>query len=172
MTKKLFSVLLAAALSLVLALGFTGCAGGSDDMKSAKLQTEDFTYILKTAETEYTGADLNAKAPFNVTLSIEYTGSEESIDLWCVDDLGVISMENGSGQPLTNSDSMYHRDTTKVTLTKGTPYTIQWTGAEEYKEYDGFPSGDYKVVAYINFSTDSAYDSIQENTLDVSLKIK
>ena len=40
------------------------------------------------------------------------------------------------------------------------------------KEYDGIPAGNYKVVAYINFSTDQNYESIQENTLDLTLTVK
>ena len=80
-------------------------------------------------------------------------------------------MEDENGQTLLDDD-FHTRATSRVTLQKGKPYVIEWTGAEEYKEYGGIPAGDYKVVAYINFATDANYESIQENTLDIDFTVK
>ena len=80
-------------------------------------------------------------------------------------------MEDENGQALL-SDEFHSRATSRVTLKKGEPYVIRWNGADEYKEYGGIPAGDYKVVAYINFSTDQNYESIRENTLDLTIQVK
>lgn len=168
MTKKLSALIIAVCL---LCLSLAGCSGTSGDLTEASLQTEDFTYTLSATQLEYNKEDLNADAPFDVTLQIEYTGDQDTVQLWCVEDLGTITMENSNGKPLLQNEFL-SRDTTRVTLEKGTPYTITWNGAEEYKEYNGIPEGNYKVVAYLNFSTDQEYDGIQENTLDLDIKVK
>lgn len=163
--------LLALFLMLTMAFGITACSAGSSEMNTVTMETDEFQYTLQSTATEVNGKDLDPNHPFSVTLSIEYQGDQDTIDLWCVDDLGTITMENGSGQPLL-AEEYHSRDTSRVTIEKGKPYEITWTGAEEYKEYDGIPVGQYKVVAYINFATDSNYDSIQENTLDLSINVK
>ncbi len=159
-------------LTLVIFTGLaSACAGGSDDLNTTTLSEDDFRYTLQTESSEYESEDLSEDAPFYVTLTIEYTGDQESIDVWCVDDLGSISMEDEHGKALLSNEFL-SRATDRVTLTKGEPYVIEWTGADEYREYGGIPAGNYKVVAYINFSTDSSYESIRENTLNISLNIK
>ena len=171
MKKQLFAALLSACVLFCTLL--CACAGGADSKNTATLTGEsgEFRYTLQSAETEYEASSLREDAPFDVTLTIEYTGDQDKIDLWCVDDLGSISMENKDGQALL-SDEFHSRDTTRITLKKGTPYEIRWTGADEYREYGGIPAGDYTIVAYLNFSTDATYDSIQENTLDLSITVK
>ncbi len=170
MNRKLLSILLALILVFSAVIG-AACATEETEMNTVSVSGEDFEYTLQTKALEFDAARLSPDAPFDVTLSIEYTGDQESVDLWCVDDLGTISMEDENGKALL-SDEFHSRATSRVTLKKGEPYIIRWTGAEEYKEYDGIPAGDYKVVAYINFSTDQNYESIQENTLDLSLQVK
>lgn len=165
------TTLLALLLMLTMALIATACSGGNSEMNTVTMEADDFKYTLQSTETEVSAKDLDPSKPFSVTLSIEYLGDQDSIDLWCVEDLGTITMENGSGQAML-ADEYRSRDTSRVTLEKGKPYEITWTGAEEYKEYDGIPAGQYKVVAYLNFATDQNYDSIQENTLDLSINVK
>lgn len=159
---------------LVLAMVFSAAAcstTSSSEQNAVSAEGDEFRYTLETGALTYEADDLEPGEPFDVTLSIEYIGDQESIDVWCTDDLGTISMEDENGQTLLDDD-LHTRATSRVTLKKGTPYTIQWTGADEYKEYGGIPAGEYSVVAYINFSTDAAYESIQENTLDLDLIVK
>ena len=167
--KRLFPALLALLLFSVL---LTACSGGNE-LNTVTLTSEngEFVYTFQADETEFSATELSAAKPFHVTLSVEYVGDQDAIDLWCADDLGSISMENENGQTLLD-DEFHTRATSRVTLKKGEPYTIEWTGADEYKEYGGIPAGDYKVVAYINFSKDANYDDIQENTLDINFTVK
>lgn len=169
--RKLIPALL--SLLLLLTVLLAACAGDGNEMNTATLNSEDgaFVYTLKADETEFSADSLSERAPFHVTLSVEYVGDQDAIDVWCADDLGSISMENENGQTLLDDD-FHTRATSRVTLKKGEPYTIEWTGADEYKEYGGIPAGDYKVVAYVNFATDANYDAIQENTLDLDFLIK
>ena len=169
MIRKLFLPILAALL--VFSLLFLACSGGSADSNTASLSAEDFEYTLTADKSVYDADSLDPSAPFDVTLSVVYTGELDSIDLWCVEDLGTITIENEDGQSMLPEEYQTH-DTSRVTLKKGTPYEIRWNGAEEYKEYGGIPAGDYTIVAYLNFSTDATYESIQENTLDVSVQVK
>ncbi|MBQ8062427.1 MAG: hypothetical protein IJ230_00660 [Clostridia bacterium] len=166
-----WTALLSLLLMLSMALGVAACSTEDSELNTATIEADQFKYTLQSATTEVVAKDLDPDSPFRVTLSIEYLGDQDSIDLWCVGDLGTITMENGSGQAMLQ-DEHFSRDTSRVTIEKGKPYEITWTGAQEYKEYDGIPTGQYKVVAYLNFSTDSNYDSIQENTLDLSLNVK
>ena len=170
MNKRIFSVLLALALAVVAVIA-AACAGEDSEMNTVTAAADDFQYTLQTKGLEYSASSLSPDAPFDVTLSIEYTGDQESIDVWCVDDLGSISMEDENGHALL-ADEFHSRATSRVTLKRNEPYVIHWTGADEYKEYGGIPAGDYKVVAYLNFSTDQNYDSIQENTLSLNLQVK
>lgn len=170
MKSKLLSILLALTLAVAAVIA-AACAGESSEMNTVTIEDEEFQYTLQAKALEAQSSALSPDAPFDVTLSIEYTGDQESIDLWCTDDLGSISMEDENGKPLL-SDEFHSRATSRVTLKKGEPYVIRWTGADEYKEYGGIPAGNYKVVAYINFSTDATYDSIKENTLDLTMQVK
>lgn len=170
MNKKILSLFMTITLAILAVLS-SGCSGGNDDFNATTLSDDDFQYTLQTKRSVYEAKKLSEAAPFDVTLTIEYVGDQESIDVWCVDDLGTISMENEHGKALLAND-FYTRATNRITLTKGKPYVIAWTGAEEFREYGGIPTGSYQVVAYINFSTDSSYESIRENTLNLSLNIK
>ena len=170
MNQKL-KTFLSVFLMLTLCLALTACAGDSSDLNTVTATDEDFRYTLQADTLEYKADALDPAKPFHVTLSIEYTGDQDTVDVWCVEDLGTISMEDGNGKALL-SEEYHSRDTSRVTLEKGTPYVIEWTGASEYKEYGGIPVGQYKVVAYLNFSTDATYDSIRENTLNLSLTVK
>lgn len=170
MKSKLLSILLALSLCIAAVVA-AACAGGSNEMNTVTVEDEDFQYTLQSSSLDVEAKSLSPDAPFDVTLSIEYTGDQDTVDLWCTDDLGSISMEDENGKPLL-SDEFHSRATSRVTLKKGEPYVIRWTGADEYKEYGGIPAGNYKVVAYINFSTDATYDSIRENTLDLTEKVK
>lgn len=169
MNSKLLSILLALSLAIA-AIVAAACAGDNPELNTVTVTDEDFQYTLQTNKLEVESKSLSPDAPFDVTLSIEYTGDQDAIDLWCTDDLGTISMEDENGKPLL-SDEFHSRATSRVTLKKGEPYVIRWTGADEYKEYGGIPAGSYKVVAYINFSTDATYDSIKENTLDLTMQV-
>jgi hypothetical protein len=169
--KKLLSIILALTLAFAAVIAAACARTEETEINTVTATAEDFEYTLQAKGFEFNGATLSPDAPFDVTLSIEYTGDQETIDLWCVDDLGSISMEDENGQAML-SDEFHSRATSRVTLKKGEPYVIRWTGADEYKEYDGIPAGNYKVVAYINFSTDQNYESIQENTLDLTLTVK
>ncbi|MBQ8083337.1 MAG: hypothetical protein IJ241_04070 [Clostridia bacterium] len=170
MNKKILSVLLALTLAVAAVIA-AACTTEESELNTVTAAADDFQYTLQTGKLEYDANALSPDKPFDVTLSIEYTGDQDTIDVWCVDDLGSISMEDENGQALL-SDEYHSRATSRVTLKKGEPYVIRWTGADEYKEYGGIPAGDYKVVAYLNFSTDQNYDSIQENTLDLSMTVK
>lgn len=170
MKSKLLSILLALSLCIAAVVA-AACAGDSNEMNTVTVEDEDFQYTLQSSSLDVEAKSLSPDAPFDVTLSIEYTGDQDTVDLWCTDDLGSISMEDENGKPLL-SDEFHSRATSRVTLKKGEPYVIRWTGADEYKEYGGIPAGNYKVVAYINFSTDATYDSIRENTLDLTVKVK
>ena len=147
------------------------CTTEETELNTVTVSDEDFEYTLQAGKLELNSSDLSPDAPFDVTLSVKYTGDQDSIDVWCVDDLGSIRMEDENGQALL-SDEFHSRATSRVTLKKGEPYVIRWNGADEYKEYGGIPAGDYKVVAYINFSTDQNYESIRENTLDLTIQVK
>lgn len=170
MKSKLLSILLALSLCIAAVVA-AACSENTTEMNTVTVEDEDFQYTLQSSSLDVEAESLSPDAPFDVTLSIEYTGDQDTVDLWCTDDLGTISMEDENGKPLL-SDEFHSRATSRVTLKKGEPYVIQWTGAEEYKEYDGIPAGNYKVVAYINFSTDATYDSIKENTLDLTVQVK
>lgn len=163
--------LLSLLLMLAMALGVAACATDESEMNTITVEQDQFRYTLQSSTTDVTASDLDPSEPFDVTLTIEYLGDQDAIDLWCVGDLATISMENNDGQAMLQ-DEYHSRDTSRVTIEKGKPYEIHWTGADEYKEYDGIPVGNYKVVAYLNFSTDSNYDSIQENTLDLNIDVK
>ena len=171
MNKKLLSIILALTLAFAAVIAAACAKTEETETNTVSATAEEFQYTLQAKGSEFNAADLSPDAPFDVTLSIEYTGDQENVDLWCVDDLGTISMEDENGKALL-SDEFHSRATSRVTLKKGEPYVIHWTGADEYKEYDGIPAGDYKVVAYLNFSTDQNYESIQEYTLDLSLTVK
>ena len=90
--KKRLSALLALLLLSVL-LG--ACSGGSE-LNTVTLTSEngEFIYTLQADETEFTADKLSPAEPFHVTLSVEYVGDQDAIDLWCADDLGSISMED------------------------------------------------------------------------------
>lgn len=170
MNKRILSILLALAMA-VIAVVAAACTTEETELNTVTVSDEDFEYTLQAGKLELNSSDLSPDAPFDVTLSVKYTGDQDSIDVWCVDDLGSISMEDENGQALL-SDEFHSRATSRVTLKKGEPYVIRWNGADEYREYGGIPAGDYKVVAYINFSTDQNYESIRENTLDLTIQVK
>ena len=170
MNKKNLSILLALAMA-VIAVVAAACTTEETELNTVTAAGDDFEYTLQAGKLEFNASELSPDSPFDVTLSIKYTGDQDSIDVWCVDDLGSISMEDENGQALL-ADEFHSRATSRVTLKRGEPYVIRWTGADEYKEYGGIPAGDYKVVAYLNFSTDQNYESIQENTLDLTMQVK
>lgn len=170
MNSKVLSILLALCLAIAAVVA-AACSDSTTELNTVTVTDEDFEYSLQSDKLDVEAKSLSPDAPFAVTLSIKYTGDQDTIDLWCTDDLGSISMEDENGKPLL-SDEFHSRATSRVTLKKGEPYVIKWTGADEYKEYGGIPAGNYKVVAYINFSTDATYDSIRENTLDLTVQVK
>ena len=114
MNRKLLSILLALILVFSAVIG-AACATEETEMNTVSVSGEDFEYTLQTKALEFDAARLSPDAPFDVTLSIEYTGDQESVDLWCVDDLGTISMEDENGKALL-SDEFHSRATSRVTL--------------------------------------------------------
>ena len=80
--KSVLSVL----LLLVMALSLSACAGGSNDLSTVTLEEDEFRYTLRSDRLEYSADELDADKPFHVTLAISYTGDQDSISLWCVDD--------------------------------------------------------------------------------------